>query len=52
MSLEIKAKQQSFIKFCVELGKTPVEIKKMVEMTQNGSGVSRALVYRWHRRFF
>ena len=51
MSFEVKSEQRSFIKFCVELGKTPVETKKMLEMTQSGSSVSRALVYRWHRRF-
>ena len=51
MIFEVKAEQRSFIKFCVELGKTPVETKKMLEMTQSGSSVSRALVYRWHRRF-
>ena len=50
MSFEVKAEQRSFIQFCVELGKTPVETKKMLEMTQSGSSVSRALVYRWHRR--
>ena len=51
MNNDVKAEQRSYIKFCVELGKTPVETKKMLEMTQSGRGVSRALVYRWHRRF-
>ena len=51
MSSELKAEQRSYIKFCVELRKTPIESKKMLEMTQSGSSVSRALVYRWHKRF-
>ena len=44
-------KQRSYIKFCVELRKTPIESKKMLELTLSGSSVSRALVYRWHKRF-
>ena len=51
MSSELKAEQRSYIKFCVELRKTPIESKKMLEMTQSGSSVSRALVYRWHKCF-
>lgn len=50
MENDVKAEQRSYIKFCVELGKTPMETKKMLEMTQSGRNVSRALVYRWHRR--
>ena len=51
MSLQIKAEQQMYINVCVELQKTPVETKKLLEQTQTSSTVSRALVYRWHRRF-
>lgn len=51
MTSEKKAEQRNYIKFCVELGKTPVETKKLLEMTKSGSTVSRALVYRWHKRF-
>ena len=51
MNNDVKAEQRSYIKFCVKLGKTPMETKKMLEMTQSGRDVSRALVYRWHRRF-
>ena len=40
-----------FKSICVELGKMPVETKKLLEMTKAGSRVSRALVYRWHKRF-
>lgn len=51
MTSEIKAEQRSYIKFCVELGKTPAETKKLLEVTKSGSTVSRSLVYRWHKRF-
>jgi len=37
--------------FCVEPGKQPIETKQLLEKTQSGNSVSRALVYRWHRRF-
>ena len=39
------------IKFCVELGKTPVETQMLLKQTRSGSTVSSALVYRWHKRF-
>ena len=48
---EIHAEQRMYIKFCVELGKTPVETKTLLEKTQSARNVSRALVYRWHKRF-
>ena len=47
----VKSEQRAYIKFCVELNKTPLETKKLLEQTKSGSSVSRALVYRWHRRF-
>ena len=51
MTSEEKAEQRIKIKFCVELGKTPMETKKLLETTGRGSDVSRALVYRLHKRF-
>ena len=51
MNSDVKAAQRSYIKFCVELGKTPIETKNMLKQTKSGSQVSRALVYRWHKRF-
>lgn len=51
MTSEEKVEQRIRIKFCVELGKTPMETKKLLETTSKGSGVSRALVYRWHKRY-
>jgi len=35
---------------CVELGKSPMGTKQLLENTQSGSSVSRAVVYRWHIR--
>jgi len=51
MSLGDKAEQRTYINVCVELGKSPMEIKQLLEKTQSGSIVLRALVYRWHRQF-
>lgn len=51
MNFDVKAEQRSYIKFCVELGRTPVQTKNMLKQTQCGRNVSRALVYRWHKRF-
>ena len=51
MTSEIKAEQRNIMKLCAELGKTPVETKKLLGMTKAGSTVSRAHVYRWHKRF-
>ena len=48
---EDKVEERTYIFFCVELGKSPMETKQLLEKTQSGSSVSRALVYRWHRRF-
>ena len=51
MTSEEKAEQLIKIKFCVELGKTPMETKTILKTTGRGSDVSRALVYRWYKRF-
>ena len=40
-----------YIIVCVELGKSPMETKRLLERTQSVSSVSRVLVYRWQRRF-
>lgn len=48
---DIKAEQRIFIKFCVEQGRTPLQTNTMLEKTQSGRNVSRALIYRWHKRF-
>jgi len=40
-----------FIKFCVNLGKTPTETKQLLEQANNGRHVSRQLVVRCHKEF-
>ena len=50
MSLGDKAELRKYM-FCVELGKSLMETKQLLEKTQSRSSVYRALVYRWHRRF-
>ena len=39
------------IKFYEDLGKTPTQTLKMIEQTKGEHLVSRALVFKWHRRF-
>ena len=39
------------IKFYQDLGKTPTQTLKMIEQTKREHLVSRALVFKWHRRF-
>jgi predicted transcriptional regulator len=45
--MEIRAN----IKFCADLGKTPTETYKLLQQTKRESSVSRALVFKWHKRF-
>ena len=51
MSFLEKAEHHTYINVCVELGKSLMEIKQLLEKTHCGSSVSRALVYRWHKHF-
>ena len=39
------------IKIYEDLGKTPTQTLKMIEQTKREHLVSRALVFKWHRRF-
>ena len=39
------------VKFCHDLGKTPTQTLKMIEQLKMEHLVSRALVFKWHRRF-
>ena len=39
------------IKFCHDLGKTPTQTLKIIEQTKREHLVSRALVFKSHRRF-
>ena len=45
--LEIRAN----IKFCAELGKTPTQTLDLIQKTRGDKSVSRALVFKWHKRF-
>ena len=46
-----KLKIRANIKFCVDLGKTPTETFKLMKTTPRSRSVSRALVFRWHKKF-
>ena len=49
MSCLDKAEHHTYINVCLEVGK--MEIKQLLDKTQHGSSVSRALVNRWHIYF-
>ncbi|XP_060562259.1 protein GVQW3-like, partial [Ruditapes philippinarum] len=51
METPSKEEQRVFIKFCVNLGKTPTETKQLLKQANNGRTVSRPLVFRWHKEF-
>lgn len=39
------------INFCTELGMTPTETHKKLNLTEAHRNVSRALVFKWHKRY-
>ena len=39
------------INFCFDLGMTPVETQKKLQLTEDHRHVSRSFVYKWHKRF-
>ena len=45
---EETAAHRSVIRFCVELGLTPVETQKKMFSTETHKNVSRAMIYKWH----
>ena len=51
MASSERTEMRTIIKFCNDLGKTPTETYKMIRKTRGDSGVSRALVFKWHKRF-
>jgi len=51
METPSKEEQRVFIKFCVNLGKTPTETKQLLEQANNGRSVRWPLVFRWHKEF-
>ena len=50
-TLTEQAAHRTVIKFCVDLGMTPTETKDKLHMTETHKNVSRALVFKWHKRF-
>lgn len=51
MHFNVKAEQRSYIKFRVELGRTPVQTKNLLNRQKAGEACPGCLVYRWHERF-
>ena len=48
---DVRTEQRAIIKFCVDLGKTPIDTQKMLKQSSSFPTVSRTLVYKWHKRF-
>ena len=48
---EENAAHRSVIKYCVERGMTPGQTITEMETSASHRGVSRALIYKWHKRF-
>ena len=48
---DVWAEQRVLVKFCVELRKTPGETRELINSSTKRPDVSRALVYKWHKRF-
>ena len=46
-----QAEIRSSIKFCALLGFTPTQTEKKISTAYTNRSVSRALVFRWHKRF-
>ena len=51
MSSSDRLEVRVIIKFNQDLGKTPTQTLKMIDQTKRGQLVSRALEFKWHRRF-
>jgi len=51
METPLKEEQRVFIKFYINLGKTPTETKQLLEEANNRHTISRPLVFRWHKKF-
>ena len=50
LSLLRKLETRAVIKFCKDLGKTPTDTYKMLQKSRREKCVSRALVFKWHKR--
>jgi hypothetical protein len=46
----VKAEQRSLIKFCIELGMTPVQTRDLLKLNDCATTVSRTLVYPSHKQ--
>lgn len=46
-----EAAHRNVINFCKELGMTPTETHKKLKLTEAHRNVSRALVFKWHKRY-
>ncbi|KAK3084951.1 hypothetical protein FSP39_021962 [Pinctada imbricata] len=45
------AEHKTVIRYCVDRGLTPIQTKKEIESSGMYGNVSRALIYKWHKRF-
>ena len=52
MSLSDRLEIRVITQFCHNVGKTPTQTLTMIKQTKRGPLMSRALVFKWHRRFF
>ena len=46
-----KAAQRNVIEYCVQLKMTPAQTFKQLQITEKYKNMSRALVFKWHKRF-
>ena len=51
MTAPVHKENHAIIKFCVDLGKTPTELTKIMKDANPSPKVSRSLVSKWHKRF-
>jgi transposase len=51
MTSQERLELRADIKFCMELGETPTYTYKKLQRTRGENAVSRALVFKWFRRF-
>jgi hypothetical protein len=51
MTSNERSEVRTVIKFCSDLGKTPIQTYKMIQTARGKYSVSRSLVFKWHKRF-
>ena len=47
----MSSEQQINLKFLVQLGKTPTEAQNLLNQVYGNNAMSRACVFKWHKRF-